>query len=104
MEGGDRTKAAETITRISTSPHKSKRYRVILADGRHFDFGLKNGSTYLDHRDKKKRYNYWARHYPVEHHLIDNLISSPALYSAMLLWGPSTSLIKNIKHLNSLLI
>lgn len=92
------------ITEIQRSPLQFKRFRVFLDDGRHYDFGLKGGSTYLEHRDKLKRMAYWKRHYgnPVEKDLIDNLVPSPALFSAYLLWGSHTDLGKNILELNSL--
>lgn len=92
------------IVDIQRSPYKFKRYRVFMDDGRHFDFGLKGGSTYLDHGNKEIRKNYWKRHYgnPIEKELIDNLTPSPSLFSAYLLWGSHTSLEKNIKELNDL--
>jgi hypothetical protein len=93
------------IVEISVSKKVSKKYCVRLDDGRTFDFGLKNGNTFLDHHDVEKRENYWKRHLAnkTEHRLITNLIPSPALFSAMLLWGDSTSLNKNIRDLNHLL-
>lgn len=92
------------IVDIQRSPLIMKRFRVFMDDGRHFDFGLKGGSTYLDHHNKQIRQNYWKRHYanPVEKDLIDNLVPSPSLFSAFLLWGSHTSLEKNIKELNDL--
>ena len=93
------------IVEIIDSKKQSKRFCVRLDDGKTFDFGLKNGSTYIDHHDVKKRENYWKRHLAnkTEHRLITNLIPSPALFSAMLLWGDSTSLNKNMRDLNHLL-
>ena len=93
------------ILEISNSKKASKRYCVRLDDGRTIDFGLKNGDTYIDHHDPEKRENYWKRHLAnkTEHRLITQLIPSPALFSAMLLWGDSTSLNKNIRDLNHLL-
>ena len=89
------------IVEIVKSPLKHKRYRVILSNGRHYDFGLDIGSTYLDHHDKDKRKAYWARHYTgKEKKLIDNLTPSPALFSAYILWGNSTDLHTNIDNLN----
>ena len=103
------------ITHIEYSPLQNKRYRVTMDDGRQFDFGYKIsdfasrgrykfGSTYLDHRNEKKRSAYWARHYsnPTEKQLIDNLVPSPSLFSAYILWGPSTDLEYNIRFLNKL--
>ena len=92
------------IVDIQRSPYKFKRYRVFMDDGKYYDFGLKGANTYLDHHNKKIRYNYWKRHYanPIEKQLIDNLVPSPSLFSAFLLWGSHTSLEKNIQELNDL--
>ena len=43
------------IVEISYSKKASKRYCVRLDDDRTFDFGLKNGNTFLDHHDVKKK-------------------------------------------------
>ena len=93
------------ILNISDSPLKTKRFRVYLDDGKHYDFGLKTGSTYLDHKNKIKRHNYQVRHYNSkrEQPYLENLIPSPALFSYYLLWGESTSIKKNIRSLNRLL-
>jgi hypothetical protein len=75
-----------------------------LQDGRHFDFGLKNGKTYIDEGDKKKRENYWKRHMgnTIEKHLITRMIPSPALFSAYILWGASTNIGDNIIFFNKM--
>jgi hypothetical protein len=90
------------ITSIEKSPKQHKRFRVYMDNGKHYDFGLDTGQTYIDHGDKDKRFAYWSRHIKnhTEQRLIDNLVPSPALFSATLLWGHSTSLDKNIKYLN----
>lgn len=55
------------------SPVKNKKYRVILSDGKKVDFGDSRHAQYrdstplkayqhLDHLDKKRRANYYARH------------------------------------------
>lgn len=97
-------KSGERIQRITASSKKNKRFKVILRNGNSYDFGLLNGSTYIDHGNKAKRYAYWARHYANdrERELIDTLTPSPALYSAYILWGSSKSIQKNIKELNRL--
>ena len=94
-----------TIVSIIKSPRKGKRYRVTLKDGRHFDFGLTDGSTYIDHHDITKRKNYRARHIgnEKERTLINNNTPSPALFSYYLLWGDTTDLNKNIQLLNKLI-
>ena len=93
------------IVMIGNSTKKNKRYQITLGDGRRFDFGLKDGLTYIDHHDTNKRANYWKRHLgnKQEYNLIINLIPSPALFSAFILWGQSTSIRKNVSILNKLL-
>ena len=92
------------IVKIIKSPIKHKRYRVFMDSGKYFDFGLDTGSTYIDHHDKAKRRNYLLRHLanPIENKLISNLVPSPSLFSAYLLWGKYNDLMKNIKYLNQL--
>jgi hypothetical protein len=93
------------IIDIQISPKKNKRFRVIMNNDDKIDFGLRTGSTYIDHKDKTKRENYRKRHYgnTYEKHRIDNLIISPALMSYYVLWGSSTSLINNLNKLNRML-
>ena len=90
------------IVKIDDSSLKNKRFRVSLDDGSTFDFGDKNGQCYLDHHDKQMRQNYRKRHIANrrENELITKLIPSPSLFSYYLLWGDSTSLVKNIEELN----
>ena len=91
------------IIDVINSDKDKKRLKVILNNGKSYDFGLRGASTYIDHHDKQKRANYLKRHIasPLEKNLIINLVPSPALFSAGLLWGPNESLDDNIKHLNS---
>lgn len=72
--------------------------------GKHYDFGLDTGQTYIDHHDNKKRENYRKRHLAnsIEKALNENLVPSPSLFSMFLLWGKFTDLDKNIVYLNSL--
>ncbi len=94
------------IINIIKSSKKNKRYSAILDDNRIIHFGLKNGSTYIDHYDQKKRLNYIKRHYSnhKEQYLIDNLIISPSLLSMYILWGKYTDIYKNMNYLNNLLL
>jgi hypothetical protein len=93
------------IVKLMNSDKPNKRYKVLTKDNKTFDFGLKNGNTYIDHFDDVKRDNYIKRHYALkkERPFIDNLIPSASLYSLYLLWGPYTDINKNIEHLNNLL-
>jgi len=92
------------IINISESPRKFKRFRVVMNNNKYFDFGLKDGSTFIDHNDETKRLNYMKRHIAnkTEKYLISNLIPSPALFSFFILWGPYNNIIKNINYLNNL--
>jgi len=97
------------ITDIRPSPLKTKRFRATILEhnGKEnkIDFGFKNGVTYIDNmRTSQERRNYLARHLgnKTEQKLIDNLIPSPSLLSAYLLWGPTKSLEKNVNELNKL--
>ena len=50
------------ILNIQPSTRENKRLVALLSDGRKIHFGLKTGSTYIDHKDKAKRYAYIRRH------------------------------------------
>ncbi len=92
------------IIDILKSPVKNKRYRVILSDGKKFDFGQEGEHAYVDHRDHERKARYISRHLgnKTEHNLITNLIPSPSLFSYFLLWG-TPDLYENIRLLNILL-
>lgn len=92
------------IIKLEKSKKPSKRYMVTLSNGETYDFGLDGGSTYIDHHDQQKRESYWKRHLgnKKEHDLYSNLLASPALFSLVLLWGPSTDLGENVKILNDI--
>ena len=92
------------IVKIEPSDVQNKRYRVILNDGKMYNFGLYDGNTYIDHHNIKLRDAYQKRHLgnKIENNLIKNLIPSPALFSFYILWGPYTSVSQNIKYLNNL--
>lgn len=93
-----------TIERIEPSDRKDKKYRAVLSDGRHIHFGLKGSITYTDGASTQKRNAYLARHLgnKTEQQLIENLILSPALLSAYILWL-TPDIDNNVKKLNDLL-
>ena len=66
---------------------------MAIINGKKYNFGSKNASTYIDNKDKKKRENYIKRHQVRE----DWDEVNPGSLSRFLLWGDSTSLKKNIK-------
>ena len=75
-----------------------------MDDNEIYHFGFKNGQNYIDHNDIKKRDYYFKRHMAnhTENELIINVIPSPALFSAILLWGPHKTSQENAKYLNDL--
>ena len=77
---------------INVSNRKDKRFMTIIK-GKKYHFGLKTGSTYIDHHDKIKRQNYIKRHQVRENW---NEINAGSL-SRYLLWGESKILEKNIE-------
>ncbi len=93
------------IIEIIDSPLINKKYRAIINDGSHYDFGQKGSKTYLDHQNKYLRDNYHKRHLAndKERYLIENRIMSPALLSFYILWGGYTEIDNGIKYLNNIL-
>ena len=87
----------------NTSQNSKKRLRAIFRIHKGgdiikiTDFGLKGGSTYLDHKDKTKRRNYIARHSVNEKKFYTDP-QRPATLSRYILWGPYADLDKNINY------
>jgi hypothetical protein len=74
------------------SSRKGKRYRMVFADPKLIiDFGLKIGSTYIDHGDEVKRTNYLKRHGNEDWTKIN-----PGSASAIILWGDSKDIGDNL--------
>jgi len=97
------------IVDLTLSPKATKRFRITLninGEQKSWDFGAKNGNTFIDHADERKRSAYWARHTAntTERNRIENIIPSASLFSALLLWGDSPDLFSNLTHLNSLFL
>ena len=57
-----KTKALKLgATEFSKSKNKNKKYYVVY-NGKKIHFGLDTGSTFIDHKDKKKKDAWRARH------------------------------------------
>lgn len=78
--------------KLENSTRKDKRFVAIFENGKKVHFGLKTGSTYIDHKDKAKRDAYIARHQVRED--FNDPYSAGSL-SRWLLWGDFTDLEKN---------
>jgi hypothetical protein len=95
------------IINIEDSVAPMKRYRATVQTQygiKHFDFGFKGGHTFIDGATELDKRNYWKRHMAngTEERLLENLIPSPSLLSAFLLWGKHKTLVENVKELNRL--
>lgn len=75
-------------TFFDLSDRKNKKYYVVY-DGKQIHFGSKEGSTYLDHKDEKKREAWKARHSKIlnkEGQKVITLKTSPSYWSDKILW------------------
>lgn len=96
------------ILSIEKSTRTGKRFMAKYKDGdkeKVVHFGSEGATTYLDGASDITRENYLKRHLAnkTEKYNITNLIISPSLLSAKLLWGATRSLETNLKALNKLL-
>lgn len=77
---------------ISESQNRNKRYQATFYDGekkiKTVSFGLRGGSTYIDHRDDMKKSAYLARH--SKNNEDWNNYMSPGSLSRWLLWAKPT--------------
>lgn len=92
------------IVEVLPSHRKDKKFQAFISDGRIIHFGLKGSHTYVDGASIETRNAYLKRHMAntIEKNLISNLIMSPSLLSAYLLWN-TNDLSNNIDILNKLL-
>ena len=79
---------------ITPSTRKDKRFLATFKNGIKIHFGLKNGSTYIDHGDKNKRDAY------IKRHQVNEDFNDPYTAGALsrgILWGDSKDIKTNIK-------
>jgi len=79
--------------KLKDSKVKGKRLTAVFSDGKEVSFGLRGGSTYVDHHRTDLRDAYLARHRPREDF---NDPRSPGALSARILWGPHKSIRENL--------
>ena len=75
-------------TDLGLSPSRYKRLYVIYQN-KIIHFGAKDGNTFIDHRDPKKRSAWIARHSKVKNKdgvYVINLRTSPSYWSRHILW------------------
>ena len=81
---------------LKNSNRKGKRLMFVYKDSdkvKAIHFGALGASTYLEHKDKKKRDNYIKRHAVNENWGSVN----PGSLSRWILWGDSTDIETNLK-------
>lgn len=79
--------------KLKDSSAKGKRLTAVFDNGKEVHFGLKGGSTYVDHHRVDLREAYLARHRVREDF---NDPYTPGALSARILWGPHTSIRENL--------
>lgn len=79
---------------ITDSNRKNKRFLATFATGEKIHFGQRDGNTYVDHNDKKKREAYLARHGAGREDWASPF--NAGSLSRWILWGPSADLGANI--------
>ncbi len=86
------------LIKVEPSNNKNKKFVATFSIGddktKRVHFGLLGSSTYLDHKDDKKKDAYIARHTVNENW---NDPKTAGALSRYILWGPTTSLRENIK-------
>ena len=83
---------------IKPSTRKDKRFMAIFKNGTITHFGAKNGNTYIDHGDKKKRLAYIARHSKNGENWRDPY--SAGALSRFILWGDYSLIDGNVAKYN----
>lgn len=81
------------MSELYNSERKTKRFKILTPDNKWIHFGLKGGSTFIDHKDKKKKEAYIARHSKIklkDGSLAVNKILSSAWLSLNILWNKPT--------------
>ena len=91
------------IIKIIPSQKAGKRFTAVFENGERTDFGSKDGSTFIDHKDLKKRLNYVKRHRALGTENWKDPYSAGAL-SRYLLWGPRDNLKENTEFYNQLFL
>lgn len=72
--------------RLTKSPSVSKKFRVILPDGRKVDFGAKGYSDYTIHKDKERMKRYLIRHQKRENWTKSG-VATAGFWSRWILWS-----------------
>jgi hypothetical protein len=75
-------------TDFGISKRNNKRF-FVKYDGKIIHFGLKHGSTFIDHMDETKRKNWYKRHSKIKNkngQYVIKLKTSPDFWAYKILW------------------
>jgi len=84
---------------LSKSPNAKKKYRVVLPNGEHVDFGASGYEDYTTHKDPDRKDRYLARHAKNENW---NDPFTAGFWSRWLLWN-KPSIEESIKDIEGML-
>jgi hypothetical protein len=71
---------------LTASPRAAKKFRVLLPDGSHVDFGARGYSDYTVHKDKQRMLRYLARHHGKENWTRTG-VHTAGFWSRWILWS-----------------
>ena len=83
---------------LTKSPLSAKKYRIVLENGRHVDFGAKGYQDFTQHKDPNRMRLYLIRHKSRENWTRSG-ISTAGFWSRWLLWS-KPSMTQAIKFMN----
>ena len=83
---------------LTKSPRSEKKYRIVLENGRHVDFGATGYQDFTQHKDPNRMRLYLIRHRSRENWTRSG-ISTAGFWSRWLLWS-KPSMTQAIKFMN----
>ena len=88
------------IYKLGAPTAKGKRYSVVNPDGKRINFGAEGGSTFIDHKDEKKKKAWIARHSKMNENWTYSGRDTAGFWSRYLLWSADNlrDAIKYIKN------
>jgi len=69
---------------------EGKRYSIVTPEGRRINFGSKGGSTFIDHKDERKKAAWMARHSKLNENWAYSGRNTAGFYARWLLWSEPT--------------
>jgi len=86
------------IYRLEPATAKGKRYSVVSPEGKRTNFGSETGSTFIDHKDERKKAAWIARHSKAGENWEYSGRDTAGFWARHLLWSAPT-LRQSIKYI-----